>query len=586
MAKGFSFYGRQAVLNTSNWTSKSLLEITKAELFRTVTLKFLDHLRERKSAFLDIFPDGMGKKEQGRSILKLLDKLSVKTREEIISESPEFRGFFRDIYMMDQFVENLYNYWRSFERYLISYSEHFSSPHAEDRPYRVFNQTIEKLNHLVRKVYRDIRENITGEHCNIYRQIPAGCSVGLIVTKRRWPCPPDYNVTAGVPFVKQVLIEPPLIIDPPMNKRAGEFRKVGTNPIDGLSINSDEWLCYPAKVGNLIIHVFFHMKFIGLGASLANLFDLARDEDLARKPDAIYVFGAPSAHLKKYGKRPTVFYDDAENGIVVGAVPDDDEYGYFGYLKKMVLTLHNVVVLKKGRLPVHGAMVRITLKNGKSANVVIWGDTGAGKSESIEAFRMLSSDYIRDMSVIFDDMGSLDMTPEGEVRAYGTETGAFVRLDDLQPGFAFGNIDRSIIMSPQKINARAVLPITTIEEVTAGYPVHFLLYANNYEDVGKSRPILERFESVTEAFKVFREGKRMAKGTTAENGLVTSYFANIFGPVQFRELYDRLAKKTFKTVFDSGAFVGQLRTMIGIPGYETKGPENAAKELFSAISKA
>ena len=65
------------------------------------------------------------------------------------------------------------------------------------------------------------------------------------------------------------------------------------------------------------------------------------------------------------------------------------------------------------------------------------------------------------MKVVFDDMGSLDMKSDGKIRAYGTETGAFVRLDDLQPGFAFGNMDRAIIHSPHKINARAIIPVTT-----------------------------------------------------------------------------------------------------------------------------
>ena len=32
-------------------------------------------------------------------------------------------------------------------------------------------------------------------------------------------------------------------------------------------------------------------------------------------------------------------------------------------------------------------------------------------------------------------MGSLDMDEEGNIIGYGTEIGAFVRLDDLQPGF-------------------------------------------------------------------------------------------------------------------------------------------------------
>ena len=50
-------------------------------------------------------------------------------------------------------------------------------------------------------------------------------------------------------------------------------------------------------------------------------------------------------------------------------------------------------------------MVNVVLKNGKEANIVIMGDSGAGKSESLEAFRALSEEYISDMTIIFDDMG-------------------------------------------------------------------------------------------------------------------------------------------------------------------------------------
>ena len=51
-------------------------------------------------------------------------------------------------------------------------------------------------------------------------------------------------------------------------------------------------------------------------------------------------------------------------------------------------------------------MVNIELKDGNTANVVIMGDSGAGKSESLEAFRALSEDYISNMTIIFDDMGT------------------------------------------------------------------------------------------------------------------------------------------------------------------------------------
>jgi len=582
----FAFYGRQAIIRSRGTIPQTSAEITKTDLFKKYTSDFLENLRKRESPLLEVFPKNVRKGKQDEVMLDLLQRLAEMTKEEINMRFPRFSDFFRDTYLLNQFVETLYNYWRSFERFLVCYSDQGMEMPLDKKPYRTFNETVELLNHLVRKAYRDISENITGDHPRIYRQVAAGCQVGIIAAKKDWPCPAPYSQLKGIPFIRQVLIEPPLILDPPMNSRSGEFKKVDSNPLKGINMDSGEWLCYPAKVCDMVVHIFFHFRFMGLGTSLANLFELASDQDLQRKPDAVYAFGVPPDALKKYGKPPTVFFDDEKNGLLVAAVPGTDEFGYFGYLKKMILTLHNIAAMKKGRLPVHGAMVRIILKNGKAANVILWGDTGAGKSESIEAFRVLGDQYIRDMTIIFDDMGSLK-TKEGKVIAYGTETGAFVRLDDLHPGFAFGNIDRSIIMSPQKTNARVVIPITTLQEVSEGHPVDFLLYANNYENVDEKHPYLEFFKSAEEAIGVFRYGARMAKGTTGdEKGIVNSYFANIFGPAQYKEMHEKLAGRYFRALFEAKVKVGQLRTMLGIQGYETKGPESAAKAIFEAIGKS
>jgi hypothetical protein len=76
----------------------------------------------------------------------------------------------------------------------------------------------------------------------------------------------------------------------------------------------------------------------------------------------------------------------------------------------------------------------------------------------------------------------------------------------------------------------------------------------------------------------------MAKGTTSAKGLVHSYFANIFGPPQYRILHEDLARKTFSAAFDSDVYVGQLRTRLGVPGFETRGPQEAAEALFNLIS--
>ncbi len=154
----------------------------------------------------------------------------------------------------------------------------------------------------------------------------------------------------------------------------------------------------------------------------------------------------------------------------------------------MILTLHNVKMMKIGRMPFHGAMFHIVLRNAGTSNVLLIGDTGAGKSETLEALRGIIEDQVEDLVIIADDMGSIDILPDGRIMGYGTEIGAFVRLDDLQKDYAFGQIDRSIIMNPDQVNARVVLPVTKFKSVVEGYEVDFVLYANNYDTVDEDHP--------------------------------------------------------------------------------------------------
>ncbi len=581
--------GNQIIIHTEGEICSTVSDLTRSESFKGVVRLFLGHLRKQESPLLHQLGLALREVVQDDSdnrLIALLSDLAFHGLEELAQSDPyaaslletDARAAFH------RFVEDLYDYWRSFDRFMVLHSQPGPSGY-ERRPYRAFNATIETLTHTVRSFYRDVCENITGNHPRIYRQVAAGCNVGLIAVPGECPLPEEYaGALRDVPFIRHVWIAPPLIIDPPKNTRTGHFQRVDRNPLAGLHLTPDQWLCYPAAVGPLLINVYFHQRFIGLGCSLANLFDLATDEQIAAGPDAVYVYGAPTEALWQFGDLPTIFYDDPVNGMLAAAVPGEDRFGYFGYLKKMVLTLHNIVMMKRGRLPFHGAMVHIELKSDHRATVLIIGDTAAGKSESLEAFRAVGSDYIRDMRIVADDMGSLEVDAEGRVIGYGTEIGAFIRLDDLQAGYAFGQIDRAVIMSPQKVNARVVLPVTTLDEVLRGYPIDLMLYANNYELVDGEHPIVEELQTPEEALAVFRAGATMSKGTTSATGLVHTYFANIFGAPQYRELHEPLAEQVFQSAFRSGVFVGQLRTRLGVPGCEASGPKEAAEELFRRIA--
>lgn len=107
-----------------------------------------------------------------------------------------------------------------------------------------------------------------------------------------------------------------------------------------------------------------------------------------------------------------------------------------------------------------------------------------------------------------------------------------------------------------------------------------LLYANNYEPVTGSTPIVEFFQRPEQSMDVFREGRRTAKGTTDERGIVETYYANPFGPAQRPDLHEPLAERYFTAAHEMDIPVGQIRTRLGIDGMEREGPRQAAEALF------
>jgi hypothetical protein len=558
-------------------------ELLSSEQFQRVLAQFIASLVRKNSNLLILFRN---EKIDADEINRLNETLIYLTRlpanlvEKVVDESAKY---FVDKALFNTFIEQLYNYWRHVQRLIISES---NGEGFENRPYRTFNRTIEHLTTLVRNTYRDIQSNITGIYPRIYRQVSAGAEIAAITEKKHLDyCSEIKKAAEDISIIRQVLIYPPLIFKSSSNKRVGFFERVAINPLYNFKLENNKWLCYPAKVGELLVMVYFSLELFEMSFALCNLFELANDNDLTRKPDAVMFFGAPLDQIDPSMRNKTYFYDDNASGTLIGIVPEGKEMGYFGYLKKMILTLHNIKMMKIGTMPYHGAMFQLKIRNKGEYNFLIMGDTGAGKSETLEAMRALGGEEIEDIDIIADDMGSLKIGDNGEILGYGTETGAFVRLDDLQPGYAFGQIDRAIIMNANQINARVVLPVTTYEKITRGTKVDYILYANNYDKVDVGHPVIERFNDKENALEVFKSGRVMSKGTTDTSGIVGTYFANVFGPQQYPELYDVISDKYFRKMFEQNLFVGQLRTQLGVPGMERTGPEIAAKAILQMITK-
>ena len=469
------------------------------------------------------------------------------------------RIFINDEHVFDDFTaqeilasfESLYSFYRSFLRVSIT---HFNQNSIITHS---FKEADARFNELVIRAYRTIEEKLQGFVNNVYRQVDAGTNATLLVRDHKWQTPTGYESLVDIPFIDKVMLRPPMLMHTKSNKREGIFSAVNTNPITRFNGKRGDWYCYPAKIGETLTFVYFNVDYMVNGIALSNLFELATAEEVAdQKPDAILLFGIDHTEGEV-----SHYHYDAKNDLWVGEVPYNDKTTYFGYMKKMCLTLHNLHQIYRGKLPVHGSMVRIKFTNGKDKTVVFFGDSGAGKSESLEALQEIADEQIVDMETIFDDMGSFTISDsvKGGIYAQGTETGAFVRLDDLSSSVAFSNMDRGVFLNPEQKNARVIIPADAYENVIAHHEIDMWVYANNYSDkIG-----IHRFENEDEAKRVFIAGKRKALGTTDEVGMSSTFFANPFGPVQESDRTKPIIDEVFNRLFKDGIYVGEVYTHLG-----------------------
>jgi energy-coupling factor transporter ATP-binding protein EcfA2 len=572
MIKEYSQNRNNVIMNFSLKYCSTQEQLLNSQGFKKVLTKYTQNLEKKETVLYDDLLKICDNQNITKVMTELFKLLLSFQKREIYHINETYKHLLKNEDILFHFIEGLYNYWRSLERYALI-QNNTSSAGIQNTNFIEANNA---FTDLILSTYRQIEENVLEMKHSVYRQLHAGINAGLVLTEWNNTLPEEYNNLNDISFIKSVIFTPPYVMYPKKNKRSGLFEEVYENPIKDLPINKSHFFVYPAKVGDSLAFVYFHRDFMNHGVALCNLFELAKPEEYQYKtPDLVYVFG----QRIKNNKKKTVFYHDQPNDIYVGFASNSDEIDYFGYMKKMILTLHNVRMINQNALPIHGAMTSITLKNGKKANVAIMGDSGAGKSESLEAFRKLSDKYLKEMKIIFDDMGTFKIE-NGKVYGYGTEIGAFVRLDDLEDGYAFQAIDRGIFMNPHKQNSRLLYPVSTYNEIMQGYKVDIFLYANNYSN---KRDAIHLFNNIEDAITTFKNGTRKAKGTTTEEGLVDSYFANPFGVVQRKNQSDTLIQKTFEALYKNNVEVGEIYTKLAIPGKEQTGPKSAASWLFEWI---
>lgn len=563
MKEAIYLHENLALINYTRAYYSTVEELLSSEGFSLFLDRTLDHLAQTRPQLSDWLSRGLPKPEVKKDLVRLLKVMQVLEIEEIA------HPYFHDRQKLLEVIEEGYHYWRNMQRYslIVTHNE-------EGLQLANFMDADQQFHQMILNFYRKVQQKVQGSKNRVYRQLQAGTNASLLLRDYTWPMPSPYRPLAKIPFVHTIMLRTPLIIHPRSNKRLGTFTEVSCNPMQEWAGSEQEWMCFPLKVGSLLCYTYFHRDFTSGAVALANLFELASDSDcVGHQPDLLLLFGNPD------GRQDTVFYHDQANGIWVGKVSAGEVIEYFGYLKKMILTLHNLAMIEKGWLPLHGAMINLTLKDGTTRGVIMIGDSGAGKSETIEALNNLGGDQIVNCEIIFDDMGSLHLDCQGRVRAQGTEIGAFVRLDDLDKGSAYRDIDRSIFFNPESANARVVVPASPYTTIITDQKVDLFLYANNYADCRG----LRAFDSKQQAMQTFIEGKRFALGTTQEKGLSSTFFANPFGPMQKQQECLQIISRMFDALMEQGVFLGEIYTGLGLPDKGGDALSQAAQALLETL---
>ena len=357
--------------------------------------------------------------------------------------------------------------------------------------------------------------------------------------------PSDYVQLSYVPLTIAADILTGVDYSTPANKRAYPFYELDHNPFKAENFEPDDWVSVPLQVGSSLIVAYLHKSrgTIEMEPGLLNLFPFARIDEIkaGKRPDGIFMFGDPNAAFEELG-----YWWDEENRMLVGMVPNFDELKYFGYCKKPILTLHNVIAIQKGEIPLHCGCTRYVVR-----------------------FDEQDEPYIAEMLVKADDMGRVVLTKgdDGLVRPifYGTETGAFACLDGFSEHAKMQMLGREVGYNKETgSNARQIVPVADEGEVFQGDVLDVLLYMNNFTIIEQGAYTIDTDMSVEEAIEHFRLGERVASGSTSTHrgSKESSYWANPFpalkdndGTVLHPDLYEKFS------VTEAG-FIGDLKALV------------------------
>jgi len=367
--------------------------------------------------------------------------------------------------------------------------------------------------------------------------------------------PADYSLLGHVPLTIAADMKTGVDYTTPSNKRARPFYQLQHNPLRLREFNIEHWVSVPLQVGNFIIVAFIHKSrgCIEMEPGLLNLFPFCNAEAIIsrRQPDGVFFFGDPNATDDDLG-----YYYDASDNLLVGMVPNVDELKYFGYAKKPILTLHNVLCILNGDLPLHCGCTRYLMRF----------------DDNDEA-------YIAGMFIKADDMGSISLVKDPVEHITrpifcGTETGAFACLDGFSEQAKMQMAGREVGYNKHTgSNARQIVPATDVDELFRDDPLDILLYMNNFQLIKPGDSTIQADMHIEAALEHFRKGERVAAGSTQTHrgSKESSYWANPFpllkandGTILHPSLFEKFSENEKGFIGDMNILINRGELKVGV----------------------
>ena len=531
------------IVNLSAQPCNSADEIAGSEGFSSFLQLYFKQLAVRDIRVYRWLTNGRSLEEIVPSLIELVRQLLVSGKmsaAEPMSEMDRYKALY--------IVEDCYSCWRSKKRFTVLNSNRSKAIASR------FVDYDEKYCHLIRQIYRKCRQRLLGRDDKVYRQSESGSNGSALLAKYRLKLPGEYAALRNVPFISRLLLHTPIMMEFDSSYRMREPLFLEDNPLATAPFDSRDYFCLPLKVGDFLCLTYFHKDYMAQAICLTNLFELAEEVDcLSRKAELICLFGLPGEHGS------CGYYHDEREGVHLAAVSCNYNNEHFAIFRDAVFTLHNLALMDRDILPVRGAMMEILFHDDSRKNLLLIGELGAGKSETIEALRSLSNEIrtdksVRRVEVVFDDVGSLRIA-DGKVVAKGSAIGGLEGIDDLWQSI-YRDIEKGIFINLQKDDPKVLLPITSYEMVSAEHAVDMVLYANNYEN----RIGVERFEKYEDCRRCLREGRHMVIDDQGKEEFTSTYFANPYGPAQREEQCQPIMDQVFGKLYENDVFVGQLFT--------------------------